>query len=113
MTITQTVDIPNSRRLTIEIPREVPVGMAQVELKVIPCSSRVSGNVNRRFVDAPAPRSGDTIPFLKDEENTEPPLKSLAGAATPHADRLLGAAANLGNITLDEIREEKLAKHLV
>ena len=87
MTITQTIDIPNSRRLTIEIPREVPVGMARMELKV--------------------------IPFLKDEENTEPPLKSLAGAATPHADRLLGAAANLGNITLDEIREERLSKHLV
>ena len=26
MTITQTVDIPASRRLTIDVPREVPVG---------------------------------------------------------------------------------------
>jgi hypothetical protein len=26
MTITQTVDIPASRRLTIEVPREVPTG---------------------------------------------------------------------------------------
>jgi hypothetical protein len=30
MTIEQTVDIPASRRLTIEIPKEVPVGRAQV-----------------------------------------------------------------------------------
>ena len=26
MTITQTVDIPDSRRLTIDVPREVPEG---------------------------------------------------------------------------------------
>ena len=36
MTITQTVDIPESRRLIIEVPREVPAGRARVELKVIP-----------------------------------------------------------------------------
>jgi len=28
MTVTQTVDIPASRRLTIDVPREVPVGWA-------------------------------------------------------------------------------------
>ena len=28
MTITQTVEIPESRRLTIEVPREVPAGPA-------------------------------------------------------------------------------------
>ena len=84
MTITQTVDIPNSRRVTIEIPREVPTGRARVELNVIPF-----------------PKKSDL------------PLKTLEGVATPIADSLLGVAANLGNITLDEIREEKLAKHLV
>ena len=36
MTITQTVEIPANRRLTIDIPPEVPAGKAQVELKVIP-----------------------------------------------------------------------------
>ena len=81
MTITQTVDIPADRRLVIDVPREIPAGRAQVELKV--------------------------IPFVKVEENPEPPLKCLIGVATPRADRLLGAAANLGNITLDEIREER------
>ena len=88
MTITQTVEIPASHRLIIDIPREVPAGAtARFELKV--------------------------TTFVKKDENREPPLKSLAGAETPRADRLLGAAANLGNITLNEIREERLAKHLV
>ena len=86
MTITQTVEIPPDRRLTIEVPREIPVGSARLELNV--------------------------IPFAKKEEKAEPHLKTLVGVATPIADSLLGVAANLGSITLDEIREEKLAKHL-
>ena len=87
MTITQTVNIPSNRKLNLnlEIPYEIPAGKAQIELKVIPF-------------------------FTKDEN--EPSLKCLIGVETPHADRLLGAADNLGNITLEEIREEKLAKYL-
>jgi hypothetical protein len=83
MTITQTVEIPADRKLhlDLEIPREVPTGRAQVEFKV--------------------------IPFVKKDE---PPLKCLVGVDTPIADRLLGTAANLGNITLDEIRDKRLAE---
>ncbi|GHU01515.1 hypothetical protein FACS1894147_01500 [Spirochaetia bacterium] len=33
MTIEQTVDIPASRRLTIEVPREVPTGKTQVVIR--------------------------------------------------------------------------------
>jgi hypothetical protein len=88
MTITQTVNIPASRRLVIDVPSEVPAGAtARFELNV--------------------------FPFEKKDENSELPLKSLEGAETPRADRLLGAAANMGGISLDEIREERLAKHLV
>jgi len=36
MTITQTVDIPANRRITLEVPREVPAGRARIELNVIP-----------------------------------------------------------------------------
>ena len=37
MTITQTVEIPANRRLTIDVPHEVPAGAtARFELKVIP-----------------------------------------------------------------------------
>jgi len=88
MTITQTVDIPADRRLNLnfQIPQEVPAGKAQIEVKV--------------------------IPFVKKDDKPEPPLKCLIGVKTPRADALLGAAANLGDITLEEIREERLAKYL-
>jgi len=36
MTITQTVEILADRRLIIDVPLEVPMGKAQVEVKVIP-----------------------------------------------------------------------------
>ena len=85
MSYTQTVEIPDNRRIFLVLPPEVPVGRAQVEVKV--------------------------FPFVKKDQNQEAPLKCLIGVSTPRADRLLGAAANLGNITLDEIREERLAKY--
>jgi len=44
--------------------------------------------------------------LLNKEEKPEPPLKCLEGVETPIADSLLGVAANLWNITLDEIRNE-------
>jgi len=82
MTITQTVEIPENRRLTIDIPRDVPTGRTSIILQ---------------FPD-------------KKEEKPEPPLKCLIGVETPRSDRLLGAAASLGNITLDEIRDEWLTE---
>jgi hypothetical protein len=36
MTARQTVDIPSSRRLTIDVPREIPVGRAIVTFKPVP-----------------------------------------------------------------------------
>ena len=33
MTITQTVDIPASHRLTIDVPREIPTGRTQVVIQ--------------------------------------------------------------------------------
>ena len=86
MTITQTVEIPDNRRLHLdfEVPRELPAGKARLELKV--------------------------IPFVKKEEKPEPPLKCLVGVDTSRADQFLGIAANLGNITLEELRDEWLTE---
>ena len=36
MVVEQIIEIPDSRLITLEIPREVPTGKAQVELKIIP-----------------------------------------------------------------------------
>ena len=87
MTIIQTIEIPVDRRIILEVPPQIPAGRARVELNV--------------------------IPFVKLDDKPEPPLKTLAEVSTPIADSLLGVAANLRNITLDEIREENLSKHLV
>ena len=86
MTLTQTVEIPADKlvRFDFVVPREIPAGVAQVEFKV--------------------------IPFAKEGNKDDPPLKCLAGVKTPRSDRLLGAAANLGDATLEELRDEWLAE---
>jgi len=81
MTITQTVDIPADRRVFFDIPREVPVGKAQVELKV--------------------------IPFVKKES-----IKSTSSHSTPHTDAILSIFSKMGDVKLEEIRDERLARHL-
>ena len=85
MTIEQTIDIPVDRRLHLdfEVPREIPAGKARVELKV--------------------------IPFVKKQDAMQ---ENDDNRATPRADRLLGVLAGLGDISLEEIREERLAKYL-
>jgi len=68
MTITQTVEIPADRRLTIDIPREVPTGRAQVEFKIIP------------FVKKDAQASGDIyagIPSKLDDDILQSQLDIL------------------------------------
>ncbi|MCL2043275.1 MAG: hypothetical protein FWG89_03955 [Treponema sp.] len=89
MTITQTVDVPANRRITLEVPREIPEGKAQVEFKV--------------------------IPFVK-QDKTVPPLYNKKGdgnrSETPISDSLVGILSHLGDITLEEIRDERLARHL-
>ena len=36
MTITQIIDIPADRRIILEVPREIPIGSANVEYKITP-----------------------------------------------------------------------------
>jgi len=87
MTIEQIIDIPADRRIFFEFlaPTEIPAGPARIELKLTPVTEKQGGS---------GPEKGST------------------GQATPRADRLLGIAAHLGDISLEEIREERLAKYL-
>jgi hypothetical protein len=87
MTIEQTVEIPADHRIFFEFlaPKEIPAGPALVELKVTPVIEKQERNAAK---------------------------KESADRATPRADRLLGIAAHLGDISLEEIREERLAKYL-
>jgi hypothetical protein len=82
MTIEQTVDIPANHRLTIEVPPEIPVGRTILTFTPAPVVSAKSG---------PA-----------DNEKS----------ATPLTDSLLGIASGLGDISLEEIRTERLSKYL-
>ena len=85
MIMTQTVEIPDSRRLNLdfEIPREIPMGRAQIEIKV--------------------------IPFIEKEKKTAPKVTT---GATPHTDKLLSLLSNIGEVNIDGIRDERLAKHI-
>ncbi|MDR2717649.1 MAG: hypothetical protein LBB89_06250 [Treponema sp.] len=87
MTIEQTVEIPADHRIFFEFfaPKEIPAGLARVELKVTPV-------IEKQWRVAAKRESTDQ--------------------ATPRADRLLGVAAHLGDISLEEIRAERLAKYL-
>jgi len=87
VTIEQIIDIPVDHRITFEFlaPIEIPAGPARIELKVTPVIEKHDRSVLE---------TGST------------------SQDTPRADRLLGIAAHLGNISLEEIREERLAKYL-
>jgi len=85
MTIEQTVEIPASRRVLLEIfaPNEIPAGPARVELKFTPI-------IDNECEFLPKPNE----------------------QATPHTDALLGILSGIGDISLDEIRSERLSKHI-
>ena len=93
MTITQTVDIPASRRLIIDLPSEAPTGTANV---VIQFPVRAEENPLKKD-------SNGKIRFTRKELDemvkNSPTLHKLAGIL--HTD-----------MTVDEIRMARLAKHL-
>ena len=86
MTIEQTIEIPADRRVFFEFlaPREIPAGKARIELKV--------------------------TPVIEKQDKFKP--ASINEQATPISDSLLGILSNLGDISLDEIRTERLSKYL-
>lgn len=85
MTIEQTVTIPDDRRVSLEFlaPQEIPTGKARIELKVIP------------------------FPVEKDTASEDEKKMS-----TPITDSLLGILSHLGDISLEQIKEERLARYL-
>ena len=101
MTIEQTIEVPADRRVFFEFlaPIEIPTGPARVELKVTPISEKQGGSTRENNKETPTSIS-DTFSGI------------LSNKPTPRADRLLGIAANLGDISLEDIRDERLAKYL-
>jgi len=99
MTITQTVEIPADHRVFLDFPKEIPAGKAQIELKVIPF-------INKEQSTSITPKP-PILRFSKKELD-----RILENTQTPISDSLTGLLADLGEITIEQIREERLAKYL-
>jgi hypothetical protein len=90
MIIEQTIEVPASHRIFLDLPPDLPVGKANVELIFTPLS------------DAPQKKSNEKIRLTRqmiDEMLQGEALRSLSGIL--HTD-----------MTVEEIREERLAKYL-
>jgi len=100
MTIEQTIEVPADHRVFFEFlaPREIPAGKTKVEMKLTPVVEK------------------QDKPSLKNADDRATPhtdaLLGILSQPTPLADSLLGALSDAGDITLEQIREERLAKHL-
>ena len=96
MTLTQTVDIPADRRVRFdfEVPREVTADKAYVTVQ-FPVPAEVQAKT------AASKKIGMTRKELDE---------FLKNAHTPHSDALLGILSNDGDITAEQIREERLAR---
>ena len=82
MVITQTVDIPVDRRLTIEVPREIPFGKVKI------------------VIQFPA------------DENAATTALTAKNKPTPISDSLVGILPDAKNADIDQVRRERCAKHL-
>ena len=98
MTIEQIVEIPADRHVYFDFlaPNDIPAGPARVALKVIPFTKN----------DVKA----DTPPKFRISKKELDEL--MQNAHTPLSDSLTGILAHLGDITAEQIREERLAKYL-
>jgi hypothetical protein len=99
MSITQTVEVPAGRRLTIDVPQEIPAGT--VVLTFTPVREAVPSAAEKKEPAVKPPILAERFPGIIDPN-----------IPTPITDRLLGVLAGAGDITLEQIREERLAKYL-
>jgi hypothetical protein len=90
MTFEQTVDIPVDHRLTLEIPREIPAGKTMLALTLIPIPTEEK------------PKKND-LPVVTEEMLNE----MFEGSITQSLTGIL----HLSDMTLEEIRSERLRKY--
>jgi len=100
MAITQTVEIPASREINLKVPPEVPVGRTILTFTPDHAATSSSASVE-----------GATSSKLR---LTKKELEEiLQNSETPHTDALFEIFSKIdGNIDPDEIRMERLSKHL-
>jgi len=49
MTITQTVEIPSSRRITLEVPREIPTGAVILSFTPVKAAESITEKLNNYY----------------------------------------------------------------
>ena len=91
MSITRIVEIPADRRIVIDVPNEIPSGSVILTIAPVPAESH--GLEKTEVLD--------NIKLISRDEKQ----------ATPISDSLLGIFSHLGDISLKEIREKRLAKY--
>jgi len=98
MTITQTVEIPADRRLTIDIPREVPTGRTSIILQ---------------FPDRKETQPSKPVLNNGKLKLTRKEIEELRKDC-PITESLTGILKGLvpDDITIEQIKEERLAKYL-
>ena len=99
MSVTQMVEVPSSHRLTIDVPREVPAG--PVILTFTPAAKTKEATAEPAEGEKPPASHADFLAGLLDPN-----------IPTPITDRLSGILASAGDITREQIREERLRKYL-
>jgi hypothetical protein len=101
MTLTQTLDIPADRRVRfdIEVPREVTADKAFVTIR-FPTPAEAQRKAEPKA-------AGKKINMTREELD-----EFLRNSHTPISDSLVGILSDIGDIDLDEIRMERLSKHL-
>jgi hypothetical protein len=101
MTMTQTVKVPADRRITLDVPPQIPAGeTARFEIIWFPVSNEV---VSPLKSNDPFPRDRDgkilLTKTIKEQLLADETLRSLTGILNT-------------DMTLDEIRKERLAKYI-
>ncbi|MCL2808594.1 MAG: hypothetical protein FWD24_00870 [Treponema sp.] len=51
MTITQTIDVPSSRRITLDVPREIPTGAVILSFTPAKATESITEKLNNYYKD--------------------------------------------------------------
>ena len=106
MTLTQTVDISEDRRIIFEVPREIPIGKTDV---VIQFPVREKAQPEAAAAEKPKmhiPKNSEGK-FILTKEVIDKMLQN-----SPHTRALSGILSGMVDVDLDKARMERLAKHL-
>jgi len=119
MTITQTVEIPADRRVRFdfEVPFEIPEGQTDVVIQ-FPIRVKAQPEPAVEFEERGSPPEAEEKPKMyipKDSNGKFVLTRALIDEMlqnSPHTRALSGILSGIGDVDLNKVRMERLAKHL-